>query len=278
MPRVRAPAPRLRFPRLQREADVHDEPPPVQAARAALAREKRWEIAGLAAFVMGLGMLFGMAIGGGQLAGPFRLLEGLEGPVFALSALLFIGGPILMAGYGGVHKAALEAARAQVDAWDAAVAARVVQTAGPSAEAAATEVVAGPRWDAAAPMVDALLGLDLPAPVRADVEAARAELRKTAAALRALDAVGAAPDPEDQRSQRRTAVMAGLVARFDALLGSLEDLLLEQAARRVQADDPVVARVRDQVARSVALREVEAAMAGRDARSSRPAEGVMRQG
>ena len=173
---------------------------------------------------------------------------------------------------------ALEAARAQVDAWDAAVAARVVATAGPSAGAAASEVVAGPRWAAAAPMVDALLGLDLPAPVRADVEAARAELRKTAAALRALDAVGAAPDPEDQRSQRRTAVMAGLVARFDALLGSLEDLLLEQAARRVQADDPVVARVRDQVARSVALREVEGAMAGRDVRSSRPAGGVVRQG
>ena len=46
----------------------------------------------------------------------------------------------------------------------------------------------------------------------------------------------------------------------------VEELLLEQAARRVQADDPVVARVRDEVARSVALREVESAAAGHVAR------------
>ena len=112
-------------------------------------------------------------------------------------------------------------------------------------------------------MVDALLGLDLPAPVRAAV-AARAE-RATAAALQALAAVGTAPDPRASGAGAARPSPLGW-SRFDALLGSVEGLLLEQAARRVQADDPVVARVRDEVARSVALREVEGAAAGCAAR------------
>ncbi|MBO84922.1 MAG: hypothetical protein CL927_06160 [Deltaproteobacteria bacterium] len=252
---------------------MHDEPPPVRTARAALAREHRWEIAGLAAIVMGLGMLFA----GLQLTKPFRALEGLEGPVIVLSAVLVLGGPTLAAAYGWVHKAALERARAQVDAWNAAEATQVVAAAGPSAGAAAWEAVAGPRWASAVPTVDALLGLDLPAPVLADVEAARIELRKTAATLDALDAVGVASDPENRRYQRRAAVTAGLVARFDALLGSLEELLLEQVALRNQADSPIDARVRDQVSRSAALREVESAVAGRDARPGRPAGALVRQ-
>ena len=272
MSRLRTPTPERYSSRTQRAAGVHDEPAPVQAARAALARERRWEFAGYTAGVMGVVVMWA----GWQMVRPGRLLEGLEGPVVALSVLLGIGGPILAATYGRVHKAALKAARAQVDAWDAAVAARVVETATRAAGAAASEAAAGPLWSATAPMVDALLGLGLPAPVRADVEAARGELRKTAAALRALDAVGAGPDPEHRRSQRRAAVTAGLVVRFDTLLGSLEELLVEQAARRVQADDPVVARLREQVARAVALREVESALADRDARPCRPVVAGMR--
>ena len=163
-------------------------------------------------------------------------------PVVAIAALFILGGPLVMGAYRWVHEAALAAARAQVDAWDAAVAARVGDR--PSAGwAGCVEAAVGHRWAAAAPVVDALLGLDLPAPVRAAVAAARGELRATAAALHALDTLGAAPDPEGQRSARRAAVTAGLVARFDALLGSVE-LLIEQAARRVQADDPVVAGAR----------------------------------